>query len=140
MITRRRSPLPPASEFVARFVGIRNFFAGRLVRRQSPEAEFVSSGITLSILADAPEGDGHAIVRSEDVTVSREPFSTSVRNVFEGTVTDVFPVRLGVEVIIDAGVVIAALVTSDSVDKLGLRHGVKVYAGIKASAVRFVAA
>ena len=74
------------------------------------------------------------------MTVSREPFSSSVRNVFEGTVTDLVPVRLGVEVIIDAGVVIAALVTGESVDRLGLAHGVKVYAGVKASAVRFVEA
>jgi molybdate transport system ATP-binding protein len=148
----------PASEFVARFVGIRNFFAGRLVRRDGKvdenrpsaagdpalpdpsEAEFVSSGLTLNILTDAPEADGHAIIRSEDVTVSREPFSTSARNLFEGTVTDAFPCRLGMEVIIDIGPEIAALVTKGSVEELGLRHGAKVYVGIKASAVRFIEA
>jgi molybdopterin-binding protein len=131
----------PRSEFVARFVGIRNFFAGRLTRSGAAEAVFECPGLRLAVLTDAPAGEGCVIIRSEDVTISREPSSsTSARNVFDGTVTDIFPVRLGIEVIVDIGVAIAVLVTEESVEKLALRHGARVYASVKASAVRFIEA
>ena len=129
----------PASEFIARFVGIRNFFPGRLLRQGgSDEAAFELSGLNLVIMSDARQGDGYAVIRSEDVTVSIEQSSSSARNVFEGTVTDIFPARLGVEVIVDIGVEIAALVTAESIGRLGLECGSRVYVSIKASAVRFI--
>ncbi len=129
----------PASEFVARFIGIRNFFAGRLVRRDGPdEAVFEFGGLKLVLVSDLPEGEGYVIVRSEDVTVSSEVSRSSARNVFEGTVVDIFPARLGIEVIMDIGVEIAALVTAESVTRLGLECGSRVYASVKASAVRFI--
>jgi molybdopterin-binding protein len=129
----------PASEFVASFVGIRNFFAGRLVRRDgSDESAFEFGGLKLVLVSDAPEGEGYVVIRSEDVTVSSESPRSSARNVFEGTVVDIFPARLGVEVIIDIGVEIVALVTAESVAKLGLERGSRAYASVKASAVRFI--
>jgi molybdate/tungstate transport system ATP-binding protein len=129
----------PASEFVARFVGIRNFFPGRLLRRSgSDEAAFEFSGLCLVLMSEAPQGEGYIVIRSEDVTISTERSSSSARNVFEGTVTDIFPARLGVEVIVDIGVEIAALVTTESVGRLGLEYGTGVYVSIKASAVRFI--
>ncbi len=129
----------PASEFVARFVGIKNFFHGRIVGSDgSGEAFFESEGIRLVVMSDAARGEGHIVIRSEDVTVSTENSPSSARNVFEGTVTDIFPARLGVEVIADIGVEIAALVTSESVGRLGLECGSRVYVHVKASAARFI--
>ena len=129
----------PASEFVASFVGIRNFFAGRLVRKDgSNGAIFESGGLRLFLVSDEREGEGYAVMRSEDVVISTERPHSSARNVFEGTVVDIFPARLGVEVIVDIGVEIAALVTSGSVANLGLECGSRVYASVKASAIRFI--
>ena len=129
----------PASEFIARFIGIRNFFPGRLVRNDgSDEALFEFSGHNLVLMSEAPEGQGYVIIRSEDVTISTNQSPSSARNVFEGTVTDVFPARLGIEVIVDIGVEIAALVTGGSVGRLGLNYGSRVYVNVKASAVRFI--
>ncbi len=128
----------PASEFVARFIGIRNFFPGVLITTGC--AVFRFSGLALSILTDAKEGEGYIIIRSEDVVISLEPSRTSARNVFAGVIKDVFPVRLGIEVIVDIGVEIAALVTRESAEGLGLECGKRVWTSIKASAVRFVEA
>ncbi len=127
----------PASEFVASFIGIRNFFPGVLI---SGGAVFRFSGLTLSILTDAKDGEGYIIIRSEDVVISLEPLRTSARNVFAGVIKDIFPVRLGIEVIVDIGVEIAALVTRESSEGLGLECGKRVWTSIKASAVRFVEA
>ncbi|MBN1164531.1 MAG: ATP-binding cassette domain-containing protein, partial [Candidatus Krumholzibacteriota bacterium] len=51
----------PKSEFVARFVGIRNFFPGRIVRADAGDAhgaEFVSAGVRFRTLTDSGEGEG----------------------------------------------------------------------------------
>jgi molybdopterin-binding protein len=135
----------PKSEFVARFVGIRNFYPGKIVRSDEHGdkcAEFVCSGLRFQILSDTNtcNGNGNAVIRSEDVTISTRLALSSARNVFEGSITDIFPVRLGVEVIVDIGVEMAAIVTRESMDRLGLKCGKKVYASIKASAIKFLEA
>jgi len=131
----------PASGFVADFVGIRNYFRGRLLKPEGKNGdvrEFVSEGVRFFLLSKADRGEGSVIIRSEDVTLSDGNVSTSARNTFTGVVTDIFPVRLGIEVIVDVGVKIAALVTRGSVKKLGLEPGRKIYASIKAGAIRYL--
>jgi len=131
----------PKSDFVARFVGIRNFFKGRL---QKPHAhgtntrQFTSGSLSFSVLTDIPGGPGFVCVRSEDVTISNTASSTSARNNFEGTIADIVPAGVGIEIIVDIGVEIAALVTSESVKSLKLDYGKKVWVSFKASAVKYV--
>ncbi len=131
----------PKSEFVARFVGIRNVFPGVLEAgdARNPEvASFVSHGIRFGILTDAPPGHGLMVVRSEDVTLSPARPESSAQNCFMGKVTDVVPARLGVEVYVDVGVPVAALVTAGSVDRLGLHQRQDVWLSFKASAAQFI--
>lgn len=131
----------PKSEFVARFVGINNFFKGRL---QEPRASgtntrrFISGNLSFSVLTDRPAGKGFVCVRSEDVTISKTGSSTSARNNFEGAIVDVVPAGIGIEVIVDIGVEIAALLTAESVKSLELGYGKKVWVSFKASAVKYV--
>ncbi len=124
----------PGSEFVARFVGIRNFFRGRIERREDPV--LISDGIEFDIQTSLDAGDAVVVIRSEDITISVEPLSSSARNVISGVIIDMAPVRGGIEILIDAGVELAAMVTSRSVEILGLEIGSKIFASIKASAIR----
>jgi molybdopterin-binding protein len=131
----------PKSEFVARFIGIRNAYKGRLLppgKGAGSTARFVAGELTFSVLTDARPGPGCLIVRSEDITVSLAKNDTSAQNSFRGAVTDVAPARLGVEVTIDIGVEVAAWVTPESVDRLGLQLGTEVWISFKASAARFI--
>ncbi len=140
----------PKSEFIARFVGIRNFFKGRLQEPQgqgtdtrwftsgSPSKEGRIFDLSLSVLTDSSGGPGFVCVRSEDVTIGDTASRTSARNNFEGTIVDIIPAGVGVEVIVDIGVEIAALVTAESVKALGLGCGKKVWVSFKASAVKYV--
>ncbi len=131
----------PKSEFVARFVGIRNVFKGRLeaaAAGQPGEAAFVTNGLRFHVLTDGPPGPGLVLVRSEDITLSPGRPESSARNCVQGTVREIVPVRLGVEVYIDAGVEMAALVTPGSVEHMELREGLSVWAAFKASAARFI--
>ena len=131
----------PKSDFVARFVGIRNFFKGRLQKPHNhgrDTRDFVFSGLILSVLSDCPAGPGFVCVRSEDVTISNKTSPTSARNNFEGAIVDIVPAGAGVEIIVDIGVEIAAMVTSESVKSLKLDYGKKVWVSFKASAIKYV--
>ena len=129
----------PRSEFVARFVGVRNFFKGELrTPRAGDLAEFVTAGPVFHILTDAAPQEGFLMVRSEDITLSNEPVETSARNTFEGTVVDIAPARLGVEVTVDIGLEIVAAVTPGSVERLALEVDRKVRVSFKATAARFI--
>jgi len=142
----------PRSEFVARFTGIRNFFRGRIRREgaaggagtsgtagvagEPGEALFESGPMVFHVTTDLASGPGTAVIRSEDVTISARPPQTSARNVFEGTIIDICRNRLGTEIVIDAGRELAALVTPDSAERLGLAVGGRVYASMKATAIQ----
>ncbi len=135
----------PKSQFVARFVGIRNFFKGRLETSDSEGASlkhFATDGLSFSVLTDSLAGPGSVMVRSEDVTITNVASSTSARNNFEGAIVDIAPVGGGVEVIVDIGkgkrAEIAALVTNEAVSALELRSGKKVWVSFKAAAAKFI--
>ncbi|MFQ6035298.1 MAG: ABC transporter ATP-binding protein [Sedimentisphaerales bacterium] len=151
----------PKSEFVARFIGIRNFFKGRLkdsAERQTNSRWFSTNGLDFSVLTDSPAGSGYIMIRSEDITIGSAASRTSARNNFEGSIVDIIPAGIGVEVIVDIGrdpapstllrtslreprqgsMEIAALVTTESVKGLQLRCGKKVWVSFKASAVKYV--
>ena len=129
----------PKSEFIARFVGIRNFFKGRLEdSHQTNTKRFNTNGLSLSVLTDSAGSQGYVCVRSEDVTIGNTAERTSARNNFEGTIVDIVPVGVGVEVIVDIGTEIAALITNESVNALGLCCGKKVWISFKASAAKYV--
>jgi molybdopterin-binding protein len=132
--------LHPKSEFVARFVGIRNFLRGTLRRPTggAPDlAEFVTNGLAFAVATDAPGGPGFFTVRSEDITISTARLETSARNALCGPVVDIAAARLGIEVTVDVGVELAALVTPGSVRRLGLDVGRQVWLSFKATAGRF---
>ena len=131
----------PKSEFVARFVGIRNFFKGRLEESREHQANtkrFTTDGLRFSVLTDSRGGDGFVCIRSEDVTISNAAASTSARNNFQGTIVDIESVGVGVEVMVDIGTEVAALITAESVKALGLHCGKKVWVSFKASAVKYI--
>ena len=135
----------PASEFVARFAGVRNFFRG--VLKDSFESDtdlrlFECEGLKLFVATYADAGQGCVMIRSEDVTLSDNSARTSARNSFEGVVLEMVPAYTGVEVIIDIGLErpleLAAIVSHKSAEMLELRKGKKVWASFKASAIKFI--
>ncbi len=131
----------PRTPFVARFLGLRNFFSGVLKHDagQKPGAShFVSHGLVFSILTDAPEGPGEIVIPGEAITLSTHMHETSARNIFQGTIQDIANGRAGVTVTIDIGVPLTAIITADSLDQLDLCCGKTVYASFKASAIQFI--
>jgi molybdopterin-binding protein len=139
----------PASAAAAEFVGAENLWAGavrEVGRSGGGNAEPASSGLVsfrsaggleLFAVGEVARGQCHAVVRGEDVILSRErPNVSSVRNVVEGRVVEVARegalARVTVEV---ASELLVACVTTSAVEELALREGVSVFASVKATAV-----
>jgi len=131
----------PKSEFVARFIGIKNFLKGNLNVRGPAGNEarlFHINDLKMTVLTDEEGGPGFIMIRSEDITLSSAPVPTSARNAFEGIIKDIFPARKGIEVIVDIGVDLAGLITRESLEQMGLECGKKVWVIFKAAAGKFL--
>ena len=133
----------PNSAFVARFIGTGNVVSGHVERvgeRQGDgrfAARFVSGTFALHVVADQ-EGAAHAVIRPEDLLLSAAPLPASVRNRLEAVVERVEHLGPVVQVHLAAGHDLVAAVTTATASELGLRPGVRVWLGLKATAVHLV--
>ncbi|HEU4763399.1 MAG TPA: ABC transporter ATP-binding protein [Gemmatimonadales bacterium] len=131
----------PNSAFVARFVGVGNVLAGT-VTRTGPEdggrfpARFDSGPVALTVVADR-EGACHAVIRPEDILVSREPLAAA-RNHLAAVVSRLERVGPVAYIHMDAGRPLVAAVTGDYARTLALAPGDRVALTIKATAVLLV--
>ena len=143
----------PASPYIAEFLGAENVFAGtaRVLAEAAPDwldgdpasvahgnhaIEFRTGPLTLYTVGNAQDGPCYAVVRSEEVVLSRTPQSTSARNEFLGRVVEVGALGAFARVTLDVdGIPLVAAVTTRSVQEMTLREGAMVYATFKAMAV-----
>jgi len=148
----------PASPYIAEFLGAENVYAGQvrylsdsapdfvddareLLARGRRAIEFLTGGLRLYTVGDAPAGEGHAVIRAEEVLISAAPQESSARNQFKGVVSEVATTgaltRVTVE-ISGSGATSASIVaalTTRSAQELVLREGSEVWASFKAMAV-----
>jgi molybdopterin-binding protein len=144
----------PASPYIAEFLGAENVFAGTVIRRceagppeitgeevdsaehHALEFHVAASALTFIALGDAEAGPGHAILRAEEVVLSREAGSSSARNRFPGTVQDLASLGALTRVTVDvAGLPLVAALTTRSARELALAPGAEVFVSFKAMAV-----
>ena len=78
------------------------------------------------------------MIPEDAIILSTEPVKTSAANQFPGTITDFIPTPYGFEVAIDVGFILYALLTSEGIERLGLKAGDPVFASFKATSVRFI--
>jgi len=141
----------PASAAIAQVTGVDSIIAGRIVKRADGLAYFrplQHEGRTAGEAAmltgmDSPqlcEGDGLALIRAEDVALSRpgEDSHGSPRNRLRARVTRLEQQGALIRVSLDAGFDLAAALTRQAVEELGLREGIEVLAIVKAPAVHLV--
>jgi tungstate transport system ATP-binding protein len=132
----------PASEVVARFIGVETLVTGRVIARDAGVTIVEVAGRKLEIAAPARVGDAVRLgLRPEDVTLllptEVAPLS-SARNYLTGTIVRVTPSTPAVRVVVDVGFPLVATVTARSVADLGLAEGVPAIAAFKASAVHMI--
>jgi tungstate transport system ATP-binding protein len=128
----------PASEEVARFVGVETLVSGRVVAREDGVTRIEVGGRTLEVAAPAEPGARVRVaIRPEDVTLALPPEHggvSSARNVLAGEIARITVTDAGARVVVDCGFPLVATVTLRSLADLGLVEGLAVAAVFKASA------
>ena len=124
----------PNSHFVAEFTGGRNIYAGS-ARSDGALTAFKSGSLALVTTSDL-SGPCRALVRPENIIISRTPIRTSARNQLCGRVESI--ARRG-EVFEVAGRfgdhLMTCIITPQSVEELEIAPGAQVYFSFKAGSV-----
>jgi molybdopterin-binding protein len=133
----------PKSEFIANFMGVKNFFEARVEELIQDDGTTLPIGritntIRLILQPQASCGNGFLMIRGEDITLSNSRYESSAVNNFEGIVTEIVHGPNGMEITVDTGIPLTAIITGGSLAQLGLREGKSIWLAIKASAVRFI--
>ena len=121
----------PASSFVADFVGMKNLFEASF-----HETYGTVSKLKIEIGRIVDPSSHYIAIRPEDVIISRERFSSSMRNNYSGVVTQIenqgFYYEITVQII---DISLKGLITKGALIELGLEEGIPVHVSFKASAV-----
>ncbi|MGQ0643744.1 MAG: ATP-binding cassette domain-containing protein [Gemmatimonadaceae bacterium] len=148
----------PATPYIAEFLGAENVLSGTVsVLRDAPPdfvesdatfgdasalasgyhaLEFASGPITIYTVGSSPPGPAYAVIRAEEVTISRTAPATSARNVFRGRIEELSTLGALARIALDVdGVPLVAAITARSAKELALREGEDVWASFKAMAV-----
>lgn len=125
----------PADEFVARFVGVRNIFAGTIAESDEDGYRmFKHKALGIAVATDLT-GATHASIRPEDIILSREPIRSSARNCFRGRIVDIADRGTLIYVTVNVPPNFTCVITRRSLEEMALQEGKVVYIAFKASAV-----
>jgi molybdate/tungstate transport system ATP-binding protein len=121
----------PASPFVADFVGMKNLF-----KASFNETYAMVSGVRIEIGRTVDPSSQYLAVRPEDIVISRNKFSSSMRNNYSGIITQIDNQGFYYEIAMQIkDVSFKGLITKGALIELGLEEGTPVYVSFKASAV-----
>ena len=132
----------PRSHFVANFIGISNYYDAEICKIKKRGIKIARINDKVSFRLETPEKEGtkgKVFVKTESVFVFKEHIESSARNNFSGKIIDILPVKSGIELWIDVGVKISALITLETLEKFGFVENENVWISFKATAVQFVA-
>jgi molybdopterin-binding protein len=132
----------PATEEVARFVGVETILDGRVVSERDGLLSVRVEGATVEALGKARVGDRVLVcLRPEDLVIrkrgDRVP-TESARNRLDGRVEDATRLEAQYRVQVACGPQVVALVTKQSFEEMGLAPGAEVVVTFKASAVHLI--
>lgn len=142
---RQRGPvesvyLTPQDGDVANAIGIGNVIDGTVLEHDGTLVAVDAGPLRIWAVGDIDPGvHARVMFGAETVTVFKgELGESSARNHWEGAVESVMPAGRLVEVLVDVGVDVAALLTPGSAEALGLVPGAQVHIAVKATAAKAV--
>jgi len=117
----------PKSEFVANFIGIKNYYKGKLSNINKQKV-FETNCLQIVINSENRDNnDGFIIIPSELINISYEENLSSENNNFCGIIKDIFPIKAGLYVVIDIGIEISVQINYQTMEKLNLEIGNEVW-------------
>ena len=133
----------PGSAFVARFTGAGNVLAGEVTPEGPSDGDgrfagrFRSGPLAFDVVTDR-SGPVHAILRPEDIVVSRRAHEGSARNRIQGRVVRLERAGPVTQVFVDVGRPLVASITTASAEEMALAPGDDIALTFKAMAVHLV--
>ena len=130
----------PIDDVVAGVVGISNVLSGVATTGDGALVEVEWQGRTIVAAGTQTTREKVKVLfGGEAVAVHRDrPDGASPRNVIEGTISDIRTVGRLLEIVVDCGDPVAALITPGSFETLDLHQGSEVYLSVKAVAMTAV--
>ncbi len=131
----------PVNEFTAKFVGVETLISGvvKKCRENVCVVKIGSNGDKAFVLDKAQPGSNVMLaIRPEAVVLYSNnlmPRESSAMNLFTGRITEIKDIGIFKKIGIDCGFDLISFVTQNSVNRLGLAVGKKIYAGVKASSI-----
>lgn len=126
----------PACEFIAAFAGEHNFFKAKISEGKISPLNFPE--IIITGPRDIKDGVAFVLIRSRHVILSNQNPKLSTLNNFFGPVVSVNPLKDGFEVEVGSSISVFARITRESMEKLSIHPGKKVWACFKASSVEVI--
>ena len=114
---------------------LENLFRGRL-EKVNDLSLFDTGRIKIQVATDRPDGTSYAAVDPRDILISIEPFHSSARNSFHGTIFKILDDGVSVLLGIKAGEEFTVKVTRDSLTEMHMTVGSRVYLTFKSTAVQ----
>jgi molybdate/tungstate transport system ATP-binding protein len=124
----------PNSEFVARFVGVRNVFQGEVRPGKDGYKVLDIDGAEIAVVTDLT-GWVHGSIRPEEIIIASDPLRSSARNCLRGRIVSIADRGTVVYVTIRVPPDFICVITRRSLEDMELREGLEVYIAFKASAV-----
>jgi len=121
----------PSSPFVANFVGMKNIFFVNFRRTRA-----LLDNLELELGREIKNSRGYLAIRPEDIVVSKEKLSSSIRNSFQGIVAKILNQGFYYEIHLKAGnSVFKALITKGALFELDLKEGGCAFISFKSTAI-----
>ncbi|MFY1644018.1 ABC transporter ATP-binding protein [Methanoculleus bourgensis] len=129
----------PKDQKIARFVGVQNIIHGRVVSREGGLTTVEMKERRIVSKTPPPAEEVAVVIRGEDISLHRrEPGYEEAENLFPARITSVEPMAPFVNVTVDCGCALVALVTARRAEALGLRAGMDVWVSLPARVVHLV--
>jgi molybdopterin-binding protein len=132
----------PNSVYVGDFLG-QNIYNARVVSETSQASTLEINGISISAKPTGAANNGTVLVtiRPEDVllssqaTAGNQKWNGTKYNNLDGTIVEIVRTRSTAEVKVDVGFLIKSMITSNSLEELGLKEGEKVWVHLNGDSV-----
>jgi ABC-type Fe3+/spermidine/putrescine transport system ATPase subunit len=130
----------PKSKFVANFIGINNFFPAELIKNGEGDYRklIISDSVTFMIQTDRLRGQGFAVINDHAIMLSEIKQTSTGRNNFRGTITEICRSKYGIEALVDIGVSLTASISTELFEGLNLTEGKSVWVGVRADDILFL--
>jgi molybdopterin-binding protein len=128
----------PIDSTIAEYTFSENIFRGKIIE-ENKEKFFLCNGVKITVVADNPIDNVIAILRAEDIFVSKTIFESSARNSFNGIIKKIENIGNVYALTIDVkGLDFETVITRQSLYTMELKVKDNVYITFKATSVHII--